>query len=144
MGVLSVTSRPHFSPGERTLGTHCTGGWVGPRAGLDTEARGKISLPLPGNELGPRCRLVRILTEIPGSLYTTRQGATSQKTRARSQNLKSHQECCWCPVSVTWSCGLWLTVIPLPQPEVLDPGSVIHVVVVSCYVTGLMGHQWTH
>jgi hypothetical protein len=23
-------------------GTHCTGGWVGPRAGLDTEARGKI------------------------------------------------------------------------------------------------------
>jgi hypothetical protein len=34
--------RPHFTPGERTPGTHCTGGWVGPRAGLDTEARGKI------------------------------------------------------------------------------------------------------
>jgi hypothetical protein len=27
---------------ERTPDTHCTGGWVGLRAGLDTEARGKI------------------------------------------------------------------------------------------------------
>jgi hypothetical protein len=31
-----------FTPGERTPGTHWTGGWVGPRAGPDTEARGKI------------------------------------------------------------------------------------------------------
>jgi hypothetical protein len=30
--------------------THCTGGWVGPRAGLDTEARGKILSPLPRSE----------------------------------------------------------------------------------------------
>jgi hypothetical protein len=29
-------------PWERTPGTHWTGGWVDPRAGLDTEARGKI------------------------------------------------------------------------------------------------------
>jgi hypothetical protein len=37
-------SRPGraFTPGERTPGTHWTGGWVGPRAGLDTEFRGKI------------------------------------------------------------------------------------------------------
>jgi hypothetical protein len=35
-------------PGERTPGTHCTGGWAGPRAGLDTVARGKILSPLPG------------------------------------------------------------------------------------------------
>jgi hypothetical protein len=27
---------------EKTPGTHWTGGWVGPRAGLDTEVRGKI------------------------------------------------------------------------------------------------------
>jgi hypothetical protein len=40
--VVSVTPRPRFISGERTPGTHCTGGWVGPRAGLDTEARGKI------------------------------------------------------------------------------------------------------
>jgi hypothetical protein len=32
--------RPRFSPGERALGTHWTGDWVGPRAGLDTEAGG--------------------------------------------------------------------------------------------------------
>jgi hypothetical protein len=35
-------ARPRFSPGERTPGTHCTGGWVVPRAGLDTEIRRKI------------------------------------------------------------------------------------------------------
>jgi hypothetical protein len=37
-------------PRERTLITHCIEGWVGPRAGLDTEARGKILLSLPGIE----------------------------------------------------------------------------------------------
>jgi hypothetical protein len=43
--VVSVTARPRFTPGDRTSGTHWTGGWVGPRAGLDTEARGKILCP---------------------------------------------------------------------------------------------------
>jgi hypothetical protein len=44
-------SRPGrvFTPGERTPGTHCTGGWVGPRAGLDTEDRGKILCPCRGS-----------------------------------------------------------------------------------------------
>jgi hypothetical protein len=28
--VVSVSPRPRFTPGERTPGTHCTGGWVGP------------------------------------------------------------------------------------------------------------------
>jgi hypothetical protein len=32
--VVSSTPRPHFTPEERT-GTHFTGGWVGPRAGLE-------------------------------------------------------------------------------------------------------------
>jgi hypothetical protein len=31
-----------LKPGERTHVTHWTGGWVGSRAGLDTELRGKI------------------------------------------------------------------------------------------------------
>jgi hypothetical protein len=43
--VVSFTPRPRFSPRERTPGTHCSGGWVGPRAGLDTEDRGKILCP---------------------------------------------------------------------------------------------------
>jgi hypothetical protein len=37
-------------PRRKTPGTYCTGGWVGPRARLDTEARGKILSPLPGIE----------------------------------------------------------------------------------------------
>jgi hypothetical protein len=41
--VVSVTPWPCFIPGERTPGTHCTGGWVGLTASLDTEVRGKIS-----------------------------------------------------------------------------------------------------
>jgi hypothetical protein len=36
--------------GERTPGTHCTGGWVGFRAGVDAEDRGEILLPLLGIE----------------------------------------------------------------------------------------------
>jgi hypothetical protein len=68
--VLSVTPRPHFSPRERTLGTHCTGGWLGLIACLDTEVRGETpslcrgrtsiaqsSIPLPDT----------IVTKLPGS-----------------------------------------------------------------------------
>jgi hypothetical protein len=33
-------SRPgRFTHRDRTPGTHCTGGWVGPRAGLDAVVR---------------------------------------------------------------------------------------------------------
>jgi hypothetical protein len=49
--VVSVTPRPRFSPGERNSGTHCTGGWVDPTAGLDTEARGKTSCLCRGSNL---------------------------------------------------------------------------------------------
>jgi hypothetical protein len=41
-----------FTLRERTPGTHWTGGWVGPSAGLGTEFRGKLLLPLP--EIEPR------------------------------------------------------------------------------------------
>ena len=42
--VVSSTPQPHFTPRERP-GTHFTGGWVGPRDGLDGR---KISSP-PGS-----------------------------------------------------------------------------------------------
>jgi hypothetical protein len=44
MGVSGQRHAPAvlLPPGK---GPHCTGGWVGPRAGLDTEARGKILCP---------------------------------------------------------------------------------------------------
>jgi hypothetical protein len=46
-------------PGERIPGIHCTGGWVGPRAGLDTEARGKILCPCWVSN--PDCPVVQFL-----------------------------------------------------------------------------------
>jgi hypothetical protein len=43
-------------PRERTPGTNWTGGWVDFRAGLDTEARGKIPCPCRGsNPVRPVC-----------------------------------------------------------------------------------------
>jgi hypothetical protein len=35
--VVSLTPRPRFTTRERTPGTHWTGSWVGPRAGLDAK-----------------------------------------------------------------------------------------------------------
>jgi hypothetical protein len=51
MGVSGQRHAPAaLYPRERIPGTHCTGGWVGPRAGLDTKDRRNILLPLPGIE----------------------------------------------------------------------------------------------
>jgi hypothetical protein len=50
MGVSGQRHDPTaLCPGERTPDTHCTGGWVGLRAGLDTEVRGKILCPCRGS-----------------------------------------------------------------------------------------------
>jgi hypothetical protein len=49
--MLSVTPRPRFTPGERTSGSRYTGGWVGLRAGLNTEVRGKILCLCRGSNL---------------------------------------------------------------------------------------------
>jgi hypothetical protein len=47
-GVDWSYSHPgRFTPGERSPGTHCIGGWVGPTAGLDAVENRK-TLPLPG------------------------------------------------------------------------------------------------
>jgi hypothetical protein len=46
--AVSSTPRPHFTPGKYPV-PHFTGGWVGPRAGLDGR---KISSP-PGFDPGP-------------------------------------------------------------------------------------------
>jgi hypothetical protein len=47
-----------FTPGERAPGTHCIGGCVGPRAGLDNVEKRKF-FTLPGLELRPIDRPVR-------------------------------------------------------------------------------------
>jgi hypothetical protein len=68
-------SRPGraLPPGRGPPSTHCTGGWVGPRAGLDTEVGRKILLPLP--EIEPRSpgRPVpsqTLLTELPRLIFS--------------------------------------------------------------------------
>jgi hypothetical protein len=43
--VVSITLRSCFTPEKSPPGTHCIGGLEGIRAGLDTEATGKILLP---------------------------------------------------------------------------------------------------
>jgi hypothetical protein len=46
-------SRPcRFTPGERASGTHCIGGWVRPRAGVDDIEKSTF-LTLPGLEVQP-------------------------------------------------------------------------------------------
>jgi hypothetical protein len=49
-----LASRPGraLPPGKGPRSTHCTGDWVGPRAGLDAEARRKNPLSLSGIEPG--------------------------------------------------------------------------------------------
>jgi hypothetical protein len=51
---MGVSGQRHAPAAIYPLGkypcTHSTGGWVGPRAGLDTEITGKIISPLPGIE----------------------------------------------------------------------------------------------
>jgi hypothetical protein len=63
MGVSGQHHAPAalYSRGKDS-GNHCTGCWVGPRAGLDTEDRGKILSPLPGIEPRSPGRPVRSQT----------------------------------------------------------------------------------
>jgi hypothetical protein len=50
MAEWSANAPAALYPRERTPGTHCTGGWVGLRAGLDTEVKRINPLHLPGIE----------------------------------------------------------------------------------------------
>jgi hypothetical protein len=74
--VVSVTPRPRFSPRERTPVPIVQE--AGPRAGLDTGAREKILLFLPGIEPRSPGRPVRIrhytdwATSAPGMMITSR------------------------------------------------------------------------
>jgi hypothetical protein len=47
-GEWSASRPATLCPRERTPGSLCSGGWVGLRAGLDTEATGKILCPCRG------------------------------------------------------------------------------------------------
>jgi hypothetical protein len=66
-GEWSASRPGRALPGERTPGTHFTGGWVGLSVGLYTEVRGKILCPCRGpNPDRPVVQSVyNILTELP-------------------------------------------------------------------------------
>jgi hypothetical protein len=70
--VVSTTPRPLY-PWE-IPGTHCTGGWVGPRAGLDVCEKSRPhqdSIPGPSRQLHI-CNFIHghvCETEIPAELY---------------------------------------------------------------------------
>jgi hypothetical protein len=72
--VVSVTTRPRFSPGEGTPGIPC-GGWVGLRAVLDTEVTIKVLLLQPGIEPRlpgcPACSQT-LYWQLPGSYLKTK------------------------------------------------------------------------
>jgi hypothetical protein len=58
ISALVGGERSASRPGRFTPGTHCTGGWVEPRAGLDDVEKRKF-LNLPGLELRPLIRPAR-------------------------------------------------------------------------------------
>jgi hypothetical protein len=57
-GEWSASRPGRFTPVERAPGTHCTGGLVEPRAGLD-DVQERNFLTLPGLELRPLGRPAR-------------------------------------------------------------------------------------
>jgi hypothetical protein len=57
-GEWSASLPSRFTPRGRAPGTHCIGGWLGPRAGLDDVEKRKF-LTLPGHELRPLGRPAR-------------------------------------------------------------------------------------
>jgi hypothetical protein len=55
----------HFTHGEKALGTHWMGGWMGLRAGLDAVAERKIPCPCRQSNPGRPARcLITVLTEL--------------------------------------------------------------------------------
>jgi hypothetical protein len=63
---LSVQFHAPLPPGKHA-GTHWIGGWVGPRARLDSEEQRKSFVSAGIRTL--TARLVAIPTELPGSIY---------------------------------------------------------------------------
>jgi hypothetical protein len=119
--VVSVTPRPRFTPGERTPGTHCTGGWVGPRAGLDIEARGKILCPCRGSN--PDRPVVRSsslpeLTRLPLCECNTEICSLLGcfwSTQARVQRNRREKEKVWFGLFIE----MFLANYTFPKPEIV-------------------------
>jgi len=60
---LLASHTGHFTPRERVPSKHLTGGWVGPRAGLDTAAKKKNSCQ-ESNPGHPACSPIAIMAPL--------------------------------------------------------------------------------
>jgi hypothetical protein len=83
-GEWSALRPGRFTPGERALGTHCIGGPVDPRAGLDDIEKRKF-LTLPGLELRLHGHPVR-----SQSLYRLRCPSSQSLSRVMKKNIYIH------------------------------------------------------
>jgi hypothetical protein len=103
--VVSITPPPSFSSGEKTPGTHCTGGWVDPRAGLDPEVRRKILCLCRGSNPGRPVRSQSLYwLSYPCSLSDATVGlnkVTSCWNRAREENSWAFSLSCTSAVQLT-------------------------------------------
>jgi hypothetical protein len=94
---------------RRSPSIYCTGGWLGSRAGLDTEAEGKILLLLRGIKPRSPCRPARSQTLYWLSYHGSYITAFRQK-KVCSYRCLNHQAF-WglMPVHQHWNCHLRLT-----------------------------------
>jgi hypothetical protein len=67
MEVSVQLHAPATLPREKAPGTHCIGGWVGPRAGLDAVSNRKI--PSPRQESNPNHPIVQPVVRSTKTLY---------------------------------------------------------------------------
>jgi hypothetical protein len=96
MGVSGQRHAPAaLYPGERTPGTHCTGGWVGPRAGLDAEARREKSSAPVGDRTPIVQPIVRHYTDsatpAPTSSLKYRYMLTKTHLHPSNKTLQRHE-----------------------------------------------------
>jgi hypothetical protein len=85
-----VVSFTHFTPSERTPGTHWIGGWVGPRAGLDAVAKREKFLAPAGN----RILIAPIVQPVAWSLYRLSY-PRSLITDVCTSKYSERMECIW-------------------------------------------------
>ena len=118
--VVSTTPRPLY-PRERP-GTHCTGGWVGPRAGLDGGGKSRPhrdSIPGPSSPQG-----VAIPTELSRPLRIEQWA--KNKTAVSIKTWKLYLKNCTYIESVIMK--KVLIIITIMRPEVFDLYSaVLHI-----------------
>jgi hypothetical protein len=86
----SVSRPDRFTPREKAPGTHCLGGWVGPRAVLDAVVKRKI--PSPRRKSNPRNPIVQPITQH----YTDWANTALQKNEIKDNKYLKHKESVLC------------------------------------------------